>query len=230
MPNVLAEIVPALTRICNNNYPLTKQTIIHFRFLLALKKRIPMSALLHQVNQQLNKIATEIQSFVKDRVNELALQDNQSSLHQLKMVAALKLVSRFVGLSIPFASRNGFQVIAFKPGYVKAFMPLKGNKNHFNAMYAGALFTVAEIPGGIISIFNFSEAYYPVLKNLKIEFIKMAKSDVTVEFSVSNEELSRLQEEADRLGKSEFSLQGEVKDAQGEVVAISYAEYQLRKH
>jgi len=181
-----------------------------------------MSSYLQSINDQ-------VQKNVKSWVNQIsANQENASSVDRFKMSAALKLVTKFVGQSIPFATRNGFKVIDFRPGYVKAFIPLKPNKNHFNSMYAGALFTVAELPGGIISIFSFDERYYPILKDLKIEFLKVAKSDVTVEFEITKEELKHLESEASKHGKCPFVLEGEIKDKGGVVVAKSYANYQVR--
>jgi len=172
----------------------------------------------------------QIQQGVKSWVNEITEpSQSRSGLNGLKISAALKLVTRFVGQAIPFATRNGFQVIDFRPGYVKAFIPLKPNKNHFNAMYAGALFTVAELPGGIISIFSFDDQYFPVLKDLKMDFLKMAKTDVTVEFEIPAAEIARIEKECEQNGKCHFVLQGEVKDADGVIVATSYANYQVRK-
>jgi len=187
-----------------------------------------MKPLIDHLNSQLSALNTQVQSLVKQWVNEISEQPDQSRFSQFKLAGALKLVTKFVGQAIPFASRNGFRIIDFKPGYVKAFMPLKGNKNHFNAMYAGALFTVAELPGGIISVFNFDARFFPILKDLKMEFIKMAKTDVTVEFQIPSSELARQEQEALARGKSDFVLQGEIKDAHGEVVARSLANYQLR--
>ena len=187
-----------------------------------------MKPLITQLNKQLSALNSQLQTLVKQWVNDISEQPNNSILSQFQLAGALKLVSRFVGQAIPFASRNGFRVIDFKPGYVKAFMPLKGNKNHFNAMYAGALFTVAELPGGIISVFNFDERFFPILKDLKMEFIKMAKTDVSVEFQLADAELARLEQEALAHGKAEFVLAGEIKDAHGQVVARSLANYQLR--
>lgn len=171
----------------------------------------------------------QLQKTVKNWVNDVSsVQQGRSSISKLKMSAALKLLTQFVGKSIPFAARNGFKVIDYRVGYVKAFIPLKPNKNHFNAMYAGALFTVAELPGGIISILSFDERFYPILKDLKIEFIKMAKTDVTVEFEVTDKQLIQLEEEAMINGRCAFVLEGEIKDLKGEIVAKSYANYQVR--
>lgn len=189
---------------------------------------LSMKPMISSLNSQLHTLNTQIQNLVKNWVNTVTDSPDQSRFSQLKVASALKLVTQFVGQAIPFATRNGFKVIDFRPGYVKAFIPLKTNSNHFNAMYAGALFTVAELPGGIISVFSFDERFFPILKDLKMEFIKMAKTDVTVEFELSTSELSRLENEVSIHGKCDFVLQGEIKDAQGEVVAKSFANYQLR--
>ena len=187
-----------------------------------------MKPIINTLNKQLDSLNTQIQGIVRDWVNSVTESPESSQLSQFKVASALKLVTKFVGLAIPFSTRNGFKVIDFRPGYLKALIPLKTNANHFNAMYAGALFTVAELPGGIISVFSFDERYYPILKDLKMEFISMAKTDVTVEFEISASELKRLEDETSLQGKCDFVLQGEIKDAHNKVVAKSFANYQLR--
>jgi acyl-coenzyme A thioesterase PaaI-like protein len=175
-------------------------------------------------------LSQQLQKGVINWVNQVSQPTARSTAAgKLKMSAALTLMTRFIGQSIPFARRNHFKVVDFKSGYVKAFIPLKSNSNHFNSMYAGALFTVAELPGGIISIFSFGDDYFPVLKDLKMDFVKMAKSDVTVEFSMSGEELKRIEAEVAKCGKSAFVLEGEIKDSSNEIVATSCANYQVLK-
>ena len=181
------------------------------------------------MNSAVQTFNNQLQKKVKSWVNQVSMvQEAGSSIDKLKMSAALKLLTQFVGKSIPFASRNGFKVIDYKPGYVKAFIPLKPNKNHFNAMYAGALFTVAELPGGIISILSFDDRFFPLLKDLKIEFLKVAKTDVTVEFELSEKQLKQLETDTINNGRCAFVFEGEIKDMAGEVVAKSYANYQVR--
>tara|TARA_R110002167_G_scaffold193643_5_gene396230 strand:+ start:4204 stop:4773 length:570 start_codon:yes stop_codon:yes gene_type:complete len=187
-----------------------------------------MKPVINSLNNQLNTLNARIQAVAKSWINDATDAPSPSRFSQLKFAGALRLVTQFVGQAIPFSTRNGFKVIDFRPGYVKAFIPLKMNSNHFNAMYAGALFTVAELPGGIISVFSFDERFFPILKDLKMEFIKMAKTDVTVEFEIPISELKRLEGEAFEHGKCDFILEGEIKDIHGEVVAKSFANYQLR--
>jgi acyl-coenzyme A thioesterase PaaI-like protein len=107
--------------------------------------------------------------------------------------------------------------------------PLKGNDNHIGTMYAGALFTVAEFPVGALYLTTFDVSkYYPIVREMTIQFVRPAKSDVTIELTMSEEEIRRVQAEVDEKGKSDFVLEGEIKDEAGEVVARSKALYQLR--
>lgn len=175
----------------------------------------------------IKNINQDLQNLMRDWVNKPE-PVSSSIVSKFQTSAMTALLNKFVGQAIPFTTRNGFKVLEVKRGYLKAGIPLKPNKNHFNAMYAGALFTVAEIPGGIISMLSFDERFFPVLVDLKMEFLKVAKTDVTVEFSLSDSELARIEKEADSDGKSSFVLEGEVKDLDGTVVAKSYANYQVR--
>jgi len=173
-------------------------------------------------------LSTQIQNVARDWMNETMRQPGSSFVDRCKHTVALKLLTRLVGQAIPFSTRNGFEVVDYQPGYIKTRIPLKSNTNHFNAMYAGALYTVAELPGGILSLLTFDDDYYPTLAEMTVRYVRPAKTDVTVEFSLSQQELERIQGEAKAEGKSRFSLEGELKDAEGEIVAYSTAHYQVR--
>jgi len=131
---------------------------------------------------------------------------------------------------IPFVHRCGLKVLELEPGRVKVLMPFEGNGNHIGTMYAGALFTLAEIPGGALFLSSFDATkFFPIVKDMQIQFKKPARTDVTAEFTLSKERVAELQETADRAGKCDFSLEGELVDANGEIVAISRGLYQIRK-
>ena len=131
---------------------------------------------------------------------------------------------------IKFVANCGLKVIELRRGYVKCSVPLNGNVNHIGIMYAGAMFTVAEIPGGALFLSSFDTTrYFPIVKALNMDFLKPAKSDVTVEISLTDEQIAAIQADADTKGKAEFVLEGELKDNAGLVVARSRGTYQIRK-
>lgn len=132
--------------------------------------------------------------------------------------------------TFPFVSRCGVKVLELERGYCKMLMPFEPNINHVGIMYAGALYTLAELPGGVIYMTSFDTArFYPIVKEMSIRFRRPAKTDVTVEVRVSDDEVARIEAEAEANGKCDFSWDTDLKDASGEVVALTHNVYQLRK-
>lgn len=133
--------------------------------------------------------------------------------------------------AVPFAERAGVDLVEFERGRVKMKIPFQGNQNHIGIMYAGALFTVAEIPGGALfmSAFDMSKCY-PILADLSIKFVKPATTDVYVEARLSEEDIARVNAELESLGKSNYVLDLELRDTSGTVVATTHATYQARLH
>ncbi|HKY90267.1 MAG TPA: YiiD C-terminal domain-containing protein [Nevskiaceae bacterium] len=128
-----------------------------------------------------------------------------------------------------FVANTGLELMELKPGYVKCRMPYLGNGNHIGTMYAGALFTLAEIPGGALFLSSFDiTRYFPIVKSLDLRFVKPAKADVYVEIALDAERIQAISAEADAKGKADFVLDGELKLADGTVVAVSHGVYQLR--
>ncbi|MDC8455483.1 MULTISPECIES: PaaI family thioesterase [Marinobacter] len=147
----------------------------------------------------------------------------------LRKTSGYAAVNRIIGLSIPFAPRNRFSVEEIRPGFVKARIRLKGNKNHFGSLYAGAYFLVAEIPGGVLTLFDLGPAYTPILKEMTLQFLQPANSDVFVEFSLDAATVEAIKAEADATGRAAFELEGALYDSDGHHVATSMAHYRVRK-
>jgi acyl-coenzyme A thioesterase PaaI-like protein len=131
---------------------------------------------------------------------------------------------------IPFVQRSGVTVLALEPGYAKMMVPFAPNVNHVGTMYAGALFTLAEMPGGAIFMTTFdAKRFYPIVKDMQIRFRRPARTDVTVEVRLDAATAADIQARAERDGKADYAWDCELRDADGEVVATSHNLYQLRK-
>ena len=130
---------------------------------------------------------------------------------------------------IAFVKRSGLKAEVLEPGHVRLRMPLAGNQNHLGSMYAGALFTLAEIPGGALFLTSFdSQRFYPVVKEMNLRFRRPASGDVRVEARLAAEWIEQLQSEAAAQGKAEYLLELQLTDDSGQVVAESRGLYQLR--
>lgn len=131
---------------------------------------------------------------------------------------------------VPFLAKTGIRVEAVQRGYVKMSLPLQGNENHMGTMYAGALFTLGEIPGGGLFMATFdSGKYILLLTEMTIRFWKKADTDVFVEASLEESEIARMERELEQSGRADYSLENRIVDARGNVVAVCSGQYQLRK-
>ncbi len=139
------------------------------------------------------------------------------------------MMNAALGSTIPTAQQMGVRVMEARRGFAAATVPVDGNGNHFGVIYAGVQFTVAEILGGIISLSTFDSAkYFPLVKNLDISFVGMARSQLRAEASLDDDTIARIEAEAAERGKSDFTLEATVTDADGKTVATTRGLYQLR--
>ena len=145
------------------------------------------------------------------------------------MPMPLELVRQLTEEQITFVQRSGLKAEVLEVGHVCLRMPLAGNQNHIGSMYAGALFTLAEIPGGALFLTSFdAQRFYPIVKEMNLRFRRPATGDIRVEARLAAEEIQQLQKQATELGKAEYVLQLQLTDESGEVVAESRGLYQLR--
>ncbi len=145
------------------------------------------------------------------------------------MLLPLEIVRQLSEQQIDFVRRSGLEAEVLEPGHVRLRMPLAGNQNHIGSMYAGALFTLAEMPGGVLFLTSFdSQRCYPLVKDLHLRFRRPATSDVRVEARMPAERIDQLRIQVEQQGKAEYRLELQLTDESGEVVAESRGLYQLR--
>lgn len=138
-------------------------------------------------------------------------------------------IKLFVEKPFAFIERMGIQALELKPGFVKLGAPLRGNENHIGSMYAGALFTLAEMPAGALYLTTFDVSrYYPIVKEMNIRFRRPARTDITAELTMTAEQAQNIQKKVDQQGKADYTLEIELQDADGTVVASGKGIYQLR--
>jgi acyl-coenzyme A thioesterase PaaI-like protein len=144
------------------------------------------------------------------------------------MEDSITTINELMGKMVPFVGRTGVKVIEMTPRSVKARMPLEGNENHINIMYMGALCTLAEVPGGVLAGTCFDlNKYVPIIKEISLQFFRPAKSDVTLEATLSEDEIKRINDALASKGKTDFTLEGELKDESGDMVAKSKVIFNL---
>ena len=125
--------------------------------------------------------------------------------------------------------RTGLTVIELRDRFTKLCMPLEGNGNHVGIMYAGSLFSLGEVTGGIIPAVALDmDGLIPIVKEVNIRFVAPAMTDVFLTAEVSKEQAAAIQKEAAENGKADFTLELELKDTNDKVVAYVNGVWQVR--
>jgi len=143
-------------------------------------------------------------------------------------------LTRDLHATIPILTAIGTRVIEAGDGRGVVELPAEPNVNHFGALYAGSLFTAAELLGGIIpgTTFDFEgelSGFVPLVKSVEIRFLRPALGAVQASAAMSPEDQERVPREALANGKAEFVLEAEIVDANGTVVAATRGVYQVRR-
>ncbi len=132
---------------------------------------------------------------------------------------------------VPFVERTEMKSLEMSRGYACMLMPLGPNANHVDVMYMGAFTVLAEAtaanPG--ISILD-TEKYFPIVKDIAVDFHRMAASDVTAEYRLSEEQISALLADLERKGSAGYLAEIPMEDAEGTLVATGKVTIKLLSH
>jgi acyl-coenzyme A thioesterase PaaI-like protein len=143
----------------------------------------------------------------------------------------IEQVNEMMRVAIPLVDSCRIEVVELERGYAKTVAPFEGNGNHFGTMYAGVLFTVAEVLGGVMAAVTFDVArFFPLVKSVEIDFKRPATSDVIAEARLDDATIAAATAAADADGRGPYELHATVTDAQGTVVANTVGQYQIRPH
>lgn len=132
---------------------------------------------------------------------------------------------------VPFVERTGMQRIEERRGHSKLLMPLAANANHVDVMYLGAFCVLAEAvaAGPGISILD-TARFFPIIKDIAVDFHRMAASDVSAEYTLSEEEIDRLIAELETKGSATYAAEVPMHDADGVLVATGRVTVKLLSH
>lgn len=139
-------------------------------------------------------------------------------------------VTAHVRQMIPIFRAMEVEIVEAGRTTVAARLPAGPNSNHFGTTYAGCLFSVAEVLGGVYASTSLVlDGAVPLVKQVTIDFLRPATTTVTARSTLSEENIARVLAETEERGKSDFLLETEVTDEQGTVVARTTGTYQLRR-
>lgn len=128
--------------------------------------------------------------------------------------------------SIEPLRRTNVEVVEQTPNSIRVRMPLEGNANHFGAMYAGVIFTLAEFPFGALFVNRYPlTRMVPIVGELTIRYLAPVTSDLFVSVEVTDAEWERIESEVAAIGKSKLIRSSELTDESGAAKAVASATY-----
>lgn len=144
-------------------------------------------------------------------------------------MSALEDYTQLVQSQVPILGAMGIRVVRLEPGAAAVEAPQEPNVNHVGIFYAGSLFSLAEVLGGLLPLVTWDMAgYVPVVGELDIRFRRPAVGTIQAATGLPEDEVARVRSEmASGERKVRFTLEAILTDGEGTVVATTTGHYVL---
>ena len=128
--------------------------------------------------------------------------------------------------SIPGLAKFNMEVLELSQNQIRLRLPIEGNTQHLGTMYAGALYSLAEFPFGLLYLWHFQgKAMVPILGEMSIRYLQPVTTDATVTLDVTDQEWAEMEAGTLANGKHKFVRELEIHDGEGKPVARTSATY-----
>lgn len=127
------------------------------------------------------------------------------------------LFSRVLGQHVPYTGNLGAVVRLLEPGHCVAGMRERhGLRNHLDSVHAMALGNLAEMVTGLALLSSLPDNTRGILTGFSIDYLKKARGTLVAECRCEPPQDSR---------EAEHVLTGEIRDRDGELVAVAHARW-----
>jgi acyl-coenzyme A thioesterase PaaI-like protein len=147
------------------------------------------------------------------------------------MEVDLDAIAKGMALAVPYIGHMGIEVTALSEGEATALLPDRPElHNHVGSQHAGALFGVAETASGAAFVGAFAARMgdlTPLARSAEIAYSKVARGPIEAKAKLgvpAAEALATL----DADGRVDFSVEVEMSDAEGLVVATATVDWNVR--
>jgi len=140
-------------------------------------------------------------------------------------------IAKGMAIAVPYISHMGIEVTEMSEGAATAVLPDRPElHNHVGSQHAGALFGVAETASGAAFVGAFAVRMgdlTPLARSAEISYVKVARGAVEAKARLTmpaDEALATL----DKDGRVDFSVEVEMTDGEGDVVATATVDWNVR--
>lgn len=141
------------------------------------------------------------------------------------------LIAAGMATAVPYIAHMGIEVTEMSEGEATAVLPDRPElHNHVGSQHAGALFGVAETASGAAFVGAFAVRMgdvTPLARSAQIAYVKVARGQVEAKARLTKaaaEALAAL----DNDGRVDFSVEVEMTDSEGDVVATATVDWNVR--
>lgn len=145
-------------------------------------------------------------------------------------------LARFVAINFlswlsPFNAHLGSRLVEWTDEKcVIAIKRHRGVRNHVKSIHAGALFTLGETCAGLVIIRNFPFAKYrPLMSDVKVNYSKQARGDVTGECVIPKETVARMLREIVAEQIPFVEVVTNIMNDQKEIIAVVTTTWQVKQ-
>lgn len=130
-----------------------------------------------------------------------------------------RIFSRMVGMAAPYTGTVGARFIEVRPGYARAELRDRRRvRNHLRSVHAVALLNLGEATTGVAMMSQVPAGGRGIVTGLAMEYRKKSRGTITCEAQAPR---------IPGVGRHDLQVEGILRDASGDTVAIARATWRL---
>ncbi len=130
-----------------------------------------------------------------------------------------RIVSKMVGLMAPYTGTIGAEILELGPGFARAQIRDRwGLRNHLKSLHAVALMNLGEMTTGLAMMSVLPKGGRGIVLELQMQYVKKSRGTITAEARATI---------PSEPGSHDVWVEGELKNATGELVARARAKWRL---
>jgi acyl-coenzyme A thioesterase PaaI-like protein len=140
-------------------------------------------------------------------------------------------IAKGMAMAVPYIGHTGIEVTEMSEGAATTVLPDRPElHNHVGSQHAGALFGAAEVASGAAFVGAFAVRMgdlTPLARSAEISYVKVARGRVEAKARLGVPAADALAT-LDRDGRVDFSVEVELTDSEGDVVATATVDWNVR--